>query len=166
MRRGLLLLWAVLVAFAVVPSATATKPERELVPPPGDMLITGQCAFAVLAHIEGGEIDKTFFDREGNVVKQIGTFPGQSLTVTNLDTEQSITVTNAGSFHARAERDGSITISINGHGPLPNDIVGEPGLWYLDGGHVFVTLDEDGNPTSIVVRGNVVNLCDRLAPAG
>jgi hypothetical protein len=164
MRPGLLLLSIVLLAFAVVPAATATKPERELVPPPGDMLITGQCDFDVVGHIEGGEIDKTFFDRNGDVVKQIGTFPGQRLTLTTL--EKSITVTNAGSFHARAEGDGSITISINGHGPLPNDVVGEPGIWYLDGGQVFVTLDESGNPTSIVIRGNVVNLCGRLAPGG
>jgi hypothetical protein len=166
LRPGLLLLSTVLVAFAVAPSATAITPDREIVTAPDDMLITDQCDFPVLGHIEGGEIDTTFFDREGNPVKQIGVFPGQTLTLTNLDTDTSITVTNAGSFHTRAERDGSVTISITGHGPLPNDIVGEPGLWYLNGGRVLVTLDADGNLTSVTVRGNVVNLCDRLAPAG
>ena len=79
-------------------------------------------------------------------------------------TDDSITVSDAGSSQVRAEPDGSVKISIMGHGPLPNEIVGEPGLWYLNGGQVVVVLDPEGNPTSIVVRGNVVNLCDRLSP--
>jgi hypothetical protein len=164
MRPGILALSTVLIALAVAPAATATKPERQIVPPPDDIVITGQCTFPVLGHIEGGEIDTTFFDRSGNPVKQIAGFPGQTLTLTNLVTDESITVTNAGSSQVRAERDGSLRISIMGHGPLPNEIIGEPGLWYLNGGQVLVTLDENGDPTSVTVRGNVVNLCDRLAP--
>jgi len=163
MRRGLLLLSTVLIALAVAPAATANKPEREIVPAPADMLISDQCAFPVLGHIEGGEIDTTFFDKAGNPVKQIAVFPGQTLTVTNVETGKSITVVNAGSFHARAERDGSVTISITGHGPIPNFITGEPGLWYLNGGRVVVTFDADGNPTSVGVRGNIVDLCTQLA---
>ena len=164
MRRGLLLLSTVLIALAVVPAATANKPEREIVPAPTDMLISDQCAFPVLGHIEGGEINTTFFDKTGNPVKLIGVFPGQTLTVTNLETDKSITVVDAGSFHARAERDGSVTISITGHGPIPNFITGEPGLWYLNGGRVVVTFDADGNPTSVGVSGNLVDLCTQLAP--
>lgn len=53
-----------------------------------------------------------------------------------------------------------------GHGPLQNEIAGgEPGLWYLNGGRVVVTIDAEGNPESVTVRGNVVNLCERLVPA-
>ena len=165
MRPGLLLLSTALVALAAAPAATAVKPARELVPPPGDIVITDQCAFPVLGHIEGGEIDTTFFDRTGNPVKQIGVFPGQTLTLTNLVTTASITVSDAGSSQVRAERDGSLKISITGHGPLPNEIIGEPGLWYLAGGQVVLNLDANGNPTSVTIRGNVVNLCDQLAPA-
>ena len=92
MRRGLLLLSTVLlIALAVAPVATANKPEREIVPAPGDVTITDQCAFPVLGHIEGGEIDTTFFDKAGDPVKKIGVFPGQTLTLTNLDTGKSIT---------------------------------------------------------------------------
>jgi hypothetical protein len=163
MRRTLVLLPTVLVALTAITSASASKPAREIVPAPDDMVITGQCAFPVLGHIEGGEIDTTFFDKEGNPVKQIGVFPGQTLTLTNLETHDSITVVNSGSFQARAEPDGSAAISITGHGPLPNEIVGEPGLWYLNGGRVVVTLDQEGNGTSVTVRGNVTNLCDELA---
>jgi hypothetical protein len=165
MRPGLLLSLTILLALAVAPAATALKPAREFVAPPGDIVITDQCAFPVLGHIEGGEIDTTFFDRTGNPAKQIAVFPGQTLTLTNLDTRASITVINAGSSQVRAEGDGSLKISIMGHGPLPNEIIGEPGLWYLSGGQVIVKLDGDGNPTSVTIRGNVANLCDQLAPA-
>jgi hypothetical protein len=165
MRPGLLLLSTVLAALAVAPAATAIKPAREFVPPPGDVVITDQCAFPVLGHIEGGEIDTTFFDRTGAPAKQIAVFPGQTLTVTNLDTRASITVSNAGSTQVRAEADGSLEITIMGHGPLPNELIGEPGLWYLSGGRVVVNLDGDGNATSVTITGNLANLCDRLAPA-
>ena len=164
MRRGLLSLSIVLAALAIAPAATAIKPERELVPAPNDMLIAGQCDFPVLGHIDGGEIDTTFFNNVGDPVKQLGVFPGQTLTLTNLDTDESITVTNAGSSQLRARRDGSFTVSITGHGPLPNELFGEPGLWYLDGGQLVLSLDAEGNPTSVTIKGNVANLCDQLAP--
>ena len=164
MQSGLLALSTAVVALAIAPAATALNPERDIVPAPDDIVITGQCAFPVLGHIKGGEINTTFFDRSRNPVKQIAVFPGQTLTLTNMVTDESITVTAAGSSQVRAESGGSVKISITGHGPLPNEIVGEPGLWYLNGGHVVVVLDAEGNLTSIVVRGNVVNLCDRLSP--
>jgi len=163
MRRGILLLSTVLIGLALVPVAMANKPEREPVPAPGDMVITDQCAFPVLGHIEGGEVDTTFFDKVGNPVKQIGRFPGQTLTVTNLESGDSMTVTDAGSFQARAESDGSLTVWITGHGPIDNAITGEPGIWYLDGGRVFLTIDADGNLTSVKLTGNLVNLCSQLA---
>ena len=165
MRRAALALLALLLVGVLAPAAGATKPAREVHPAPGDMVFTDQCDFPVLGHIEGGEINTTFFDRAGEPVKLLGAFPGQTLTLTNLDTDEAITVVDAGSFQLRAKRDGSLLVSITGHGPLPNEFVGEPGLWYLDGGHILVTLDAEGNPSSITVRGNVVNLCEQLAPA-
>lgn len=163
MRRGLLLLSTALCALAVVPAATADKPAREIVPAPGDLIISDQCAFPVLGHIDGGEIDTTFFDKAGDPARLHGVFPGQTLTVTNLDSGKSITVVNAGSFTLRAEHDGSLRVSITGHGPIPNDLTGEPGLWYLNGGQVLVALDAEENVTSVRVTGNLVDLCGQLA---
>ncbi len=164
MRRGLLFLSAVVIALAVVPAATANKPERKIVSAPGDIVFTDQCAFPVLGHIEGGEINTTFTDKTGDPVKLLGVFPGQTLTVTNLVTGKSITLVNAGSFQARAEGDGSVTWRITGRGPLPNFVTGEPGLWYLDGGRVLVTFDAEGNLTSVDTVGRVLDLCTQLAP--
>jgi hypothetical protein len=158
MRRGLLLLSTVLIALAVVPAAIANKPTGS-----GDVLLPDQCAFPVLAHIDGGEIDKTFFDKKGNV-KLLGVFPGQTSTWTNLETGTSITVSDAGSTHQWFAADGSAKAVINGHGPIPNFVTGEPGLWYLAGGQITLTGDASGNLTSVDVRGSLVDLCSRLTP--
>jgi hypothetical protein len=164
MRHGLLLLSTLLIALAVVPAATANKPIREVNPAQEDVVITDQCAFPVLGHVEGSEIITTFTDRAGNPVKQIGVFPGNTLTFTNLDTGESITVVATGSFHVQAEPDGSVTVMVTGHGPfVPNPITGEPGIWYLNGGRVVATFDAEGNMTSVDATGNLVNLCALLA---
>ena len=163
MRRGLLLLSTLLIALAVVPAATANKPIREVNPAPEDFVITDQCAFPVLAHVEGREIITTFIDKAGNPVKQIGVFPGNTLTLTNLDTGKPIAVVSTGSYHARRESDGSGSVMITGHGPfLPNPITGQPGIWYLSG-RARATLDARGNVTSAHVSGKLVNLCAQLS---
>ena len=164
MRRGLLLLSTVLVALAVVPAATANKPTREIIPAPGDRLITGQCTFPVLGHIDGSEIDTTFTDKAGNPVRLLGVFPGNTLTLTNLDTGKSITLGATGTFQLRVEADGSGSGMVTGHGAWPdgNPVTGESGIWYQSG-RVSATFDAEGNTTSIKSTGKLVNLCTQLA---
>jgi hypothetical protein len=164
MRRGLLLLSTVLVALAVVPVATANKPTREIIPAPDDRVITGECTFPVLGHIEGNEIDTTFTDKAGNPVKLVGVFPGNTLTLTNLDTGKSITLGATGSFQLRVEPDGSGSGMVTGQGAWPdgNPITGELGIWYQSG-RVSATFDAEGNTTSIKSTGKLVNLCPQLA---
>jgi hypothetical protein len=165
MRRGVLFLSTLLIALAVAPGATANRPIREINESQPDFVIGDQCAFPVLAHVEGREIITTFTDRAGNPVKQIGVFPGNTITFTNLDTDESLTLVATGPFQVRAEPDGSVTVTVSGHGPfIPNPITGEPGIWYLSGGRVVATFDADGNMTSVDLRGNLVNVCDQLAP--
>lgn len=162
MRLGLLLS-TILLALAIVPAATANKPTREIVPQPDDRVITGQCAFAVRAHIEGYEIDTTFTNRDGNPVKLLGVFPGNTLTLTNLDTGRSITVPATGSFQLRFRPDGSASAKVTGHGPwIPNPVTGESGIWYQSG-QVSAEFDAEGNMTSINNTGTLVDLCPRLA---
>ena len=131
------------------------EPALETVQPRGDEA----------AHGEGVEIITTFTDKEGNPVKQIGIFPANTITFTNLtpDTDKSVTVVTSGTFQVRAEPDGSISVKITGHGPfVPNPITGEPGIWYLSG-RAFATFDAEGNPTSADLKGSLVNLCAQLA---
>jgi hypothetical protein len=163
MRRGRLLLSTVLIALAVAPAATANKPTREVSPAPDDRVITGQCTFPVLGHIEGSEIVTTFTDKAGNPVKLLAVFPGNTLTLTNLDTGKSITVGATGSFQLRVEPDGSGSGMVTGQGAWPdgNPITGEPGIWYQSG-RVSATFDAEGNTTSIKSTGKLVNLCTEL----
>jgi hypothetical protein len=161
MRLGLLLS-AILIAVFVVPAATAQKPIREVIPAPADFLITGQCDFPVLAHIEGNEIDTTFTDKAGNPVRLLGVFPGNMLTLTSAT--RSITLPATGSFQARANPDGSVTYMVTGHGPwVPNPITEEKGIWYQSG-QLSATFDAQGNMVSMKSTGTLPNLCSRLAP--
>lgn len=163
MRRGLLLLSTLVLALAVAPGATANKPIREVISAPDDRVIADQCAFPVLGHIEGKEIDTTFTDKDGNPVKLIGVFPGNTLTLTNLDTRRSITVGATGSFQLRLNPDGSAAGKVTGQGAwLSNPVTGEPGIWYQSG-QVTATLDEEGNTTSVSNTGKLVDLCPQLA---
>jgi hypothetical protein len=66
MRRGLLLLSTVLICLALAPAASAKKPIRQINPSQDDVVITDQCAFPVLGHIDGIEIMKTWTDDAGN----------------------------------------------------------------------------------------------------
>jgi hypothetical protein len=162
MRRGLLLLSALLVALAVAPVAAGTKPLRVTHSSQPDAVIDDQCAFPVLSHIDGGEIITTFFDRAGNPDRQIGVFPGNTLTLTNLDNRKSITVVSTGAYHAQVNPDGSGSFSSSGPGPvIPNPITGEPGIWYLRG-RLSLSFDADGNETSASVVGTLVDLCAAL----
>jgi hypothetical protein len=164
MRRRFLLLSTVFVALAVVPAAVANKPTREIIPAPDDRVISDQCSFPVLGHIEGNEIDTTFTDKAGNPIRLLGVFPGNKLTLTNLDTGKSITVGATGSFQLRVEPDGSGSAMVTGQGAWPdgNPVTGESGIWYQSG-RVSATFDAEGNTTSIESTGTLVDLCPQLA---
>lgn len=152
-----------LVALALVPVAGANKPAREIIPAPDDMVIEGQCAFPVVGHIDGYEIDTTFFDNAGNPFRLRGAFPANRSTFTNLDTGKSITVGSTGSFHRTFAPDGTSFAMVTGEGAwLGNPVTGEPGIWFQRG-RVSATLDADGNPTSVNATGTLVNLCSELA---
>ena len=162
MMRAGLLFSTVLITLAVVPTASANKPWREIKPAQDDVLVN-DCAFPVLLHFEGPEIDTTFFDKAGRV-RLLGVFPGHTLTLTNLETGTSITVGAAGSFHLTLEPDGSGSAMVTGQGAWPgNPITGEQGIWYQSG-RVSTSWDAQGNTTSLESSGTLVDLCPQLAP--
>jgi len=162
MPRKVLVLSVVVTVLAVASSASASKPIRE-VHSQDDFVIRGQCAFPVLGHIDGDEIITTFVDKADDPVKQIVTFPGNRITLTNLRSGASIEVMGTGSSQVRAHADGSVTARAMGHGPFfPNPLTGEPGIWYLSG-QGTMTLDQNGQVTAIALHGRLVDLCPQLA---
>jgi hypothetical protein len=161
MPRNVLTLAIVLAVLIVASPASATQPIRE-VHTQDDFVIRGQCEDPVVGHIDGNEIIKTFTDAAGNPIKQIATFPGNRITLTNLASGSSITVMGTGSSQLRAASDGSTFARAMGHGPFfPNPLTGEPGIWYLSG-QGEATLDRHGNVTSAELHGRLVDLCPRL----
>src|SRR3954470_930644 len=109
MLRKLLFLSTVLLALAVAPAASASKPIREVNPSQGNILITRQCGFPVLGEIDGPENITTFTNGAGTPVKQIVVFPGNRITLTNLDSGASVAIMGTGSSQLRVQRDGSIS---------------------------------------------------------
>ena len=164
MMRAGLLFSTLLIALAAVPTASANKPWREIKPAPDDVLITDQCAFPVLAHFDGLEINTTFFEKAGNPVRLLGVFPGHTLTLTNPETGTSITLGAAGAFQLEVEPDASGSAMVTGQGAWPgNPVTGEPGIWYQSG-RVSTSWDAQGNTTSLESSGTLVDLCPQLAP--
>jgi len=162
MPRKAFVLSMVLALLAVAPSASARGPIREE-NEQGDVVLRGQCGFPVLGHIDGIEIIKTFVDAAGDPFKQIVTFPGNRITITNLRSGVSTTVMGTGSSQLRAHPDGSVSARAMGHGLFfPNPLTGERGLWYLSGQGAS-TLDENGETIDAVLHGRLVDLCPRLA---
>ena len=163
MRRGLLLLSTVVICLALAPAASAKKPTRQINPSQDDVVITDQCAFPVLGHIDGIEIITTFLDDAGDPVRQIVAFPGNRMTLTNLDRGTSVTVVSTGSSQLRLQPDGSTSARAMGHGTFfPNPLTGEPGIWYLSG-QGEATMDPQGTVTSVALAGRLVDLCSELA---
>jgi hypothetical protein len=163
MLKKLLITSIALVTLAVTPAASATAPIREVNAVQGDVVITDQCAFPVLGHVDGSETITTFTDTAGVPVKQIAIFPANTLTITNLESGASVTVIGTGATYVRAESNGGVSVRITGHGPFsPHPLTGEPGIWYLSG-RAAATFDAQGNLTSAAVTGRLVDLCDRLA---
>jgi hypothetical protein len=167
MRRGLILLFTIVLAVALAPLAVANngnKPDREINLDQGDATIVGSCAFPVFAHIDGREIDTSFSVQDRTVVKLLGIFPGNSWTLTNLVSGTSITVGNTSSAHQLIQPDGTLAVKVVGEGvwPFENPITGEPGIWYQKG-QVSGVFDADGNPISTKNTGSLVNICSQLA---
>ena len=96
LRRTFFILSAVLAALAVAPLATAGKPTQETISGPDDLVVSGECAFPVLMHVEGVGIITTFTDKKGNVVSQNFHFPNNKTVFTNLVTGESLTVATTG----------------------------------------------------------------------
>jgi hypothetical protein len=168
MRRGLLLLLsAFALAVALAPLAVANngnKPDRRVNLDQGDGTIVGACAFPVFAHIDGREIDTAFSIQDRTVVRLLGIFPGNSWTLTNLESGTTMTVRSTSSFHELFQPDGTFSIKVVGEGvwPFENPITHEPGIWHQKG-QVSGLFDADGNPISTKNTGSLVNICPQLA---
>lgn len=86
--------------------------------------------------------------------------PGNTWTLTNLDSGKSITVHNTSSYHEEDYPDGTVAINVVGDGVWfnGNPLKLEPGFWYQRG-QVSGLFDPDGTPISTKGTGSLDNLC-------
>jgi hypothetical protein len=163
MRFATLAACVALVLLALATAAPADPPTREVFPP-GEDFTANDCGYPILVHSEGNTIRTTFTNNQGEVVRQIETYPGFRWILTNLDTGETFTAIIPGPLMLRFNADGTTTFKGTGPwgwGPT-HPGTGEPGIFLLRG-KISQFIDADGNVTSSFT-GHTVNLCEQLAP--
>jgi hypothetical protein len=134
-----------------IPPAIAAPPEP-VIPVPGGVTLT-ECGFDVQATRSG----KIKFLEQAQGLKVL--FPNQRVTLTNPDTDESVTLVISGQLRVTPTDTGEI-LRFTGH----NVVVGpEIGILYTTGNQTFV-VDADGTTTLTESQGDVVDVCEVLAP--
>jgi hypothetical protein len=125
------------------------------------------CAFPL--HVEGTgdkRIMREFTDRNGNVVRLLSAGKGFTLTFTNDDTGESLTLQSNGSVErTTVNSDGTLTVVSTGHNVLilfPTDIPAGPSTT-LYVGQIVYTVDASEVFTLQSTSGTTTDICALLA---
>jgi len=125
------------------------------------------CAFPVQFDLgEGHSLNvREFVDRNGNPIRFMVTGALPTLTVTNLENNQSLTLKSKGQQQTfRANADGSTTYSISGNTVLTwfptDDPPGPNTIAYV--GHIVVNIDQNFVWTLVKSSGKELDLCALL----
>ena len=171
MRRLLLLVgFAGVLAFALGAVARATPPEHSVEHIDDTSVIPaapeGPCAFEIEQHVVGDFRQTTFFDKQGNAVRELDVFP--NFRVTFSANGKSITTVSVAATHVTINPDGSAVIAITGLGG--HLIVGGGPPQASDVGRLvlFFSSPEDEEPDIVFQAGKFnfgpfPQLCDILA---
>jgi hypothetical protein len=148
-----------LLAFAslvLAPSALSTAPTIQRTPIDTTFFDEVDCGFPVQIDIVGTDLGIFFGDREFHA------FPDSRATLTNMDSEATLTVSIAGPGHISFGSDGSVTLV--GTGPTLFFLLfhNTPGITLLNGRFVQ-TFDALGNETFFSTVGRTRDLCAELA---
>lgn len=144
--------------------ALAAKPFREHLPPNNDLVIEGVCEFDVLLHDVRNElVVTTFFDRDGNVTKQIGA-GALVVELTNLDSGESL-VANISGPGVQTFQDDVFTLKAEGNWLFfffPDELApGDPGLIWLTSGLWVWEFGPEGGRL-VTQRGTSQDVCSLL----
>jgi hypothetical protein len=112
-------------------------------------------------------IMREFTDRNGNVVRLLSAGKGFTLTFTNLDTDESLTVQSNGSVERTTiNSDGTRTVVSTGHNVLilfPTDIPAGPSTTLYVGQIVYTVVDATQVFTLQSTSGTTTDICALLA---
>ena len=157
MKRLLVVSLLALASLVLVPSALSDPPTIFRTSGEATFFDDVDCGFPVQIDIFGDTI--TILSASGD--RAFGAFPGGRATLTNLDTERSLTVKIAGPFHQSLGADGSFTLTGTGPSLFFLLFQGKPGITLLNGRFVD-RFDSQGNETFRSV-GKTRDLCAELA---
>ena len=163
MRRVFCLLFAATLVLGSAQAVLAAKPDRvplEL-PPSLEFAAREACDFSLLVDfLANGGKTLTFFDHEGNAIRQIGTGT-LKIRVTNLADASvaPLELNISGPLHTTLHPDGSATLIYGGRGIS----LYPPGTFVLTAGRSVVELDAEGEVISVTNIGTEEDLCVTLA---
>ena len=165
MKRLTVVLLVTLAVLLAAPSAQAAQPTVERFPVNDQGIDEETCGFPIETTITGSVVAISWFeegaDQDGRVL-YIAADPQLKLTMTNLDTGETITLNISGPVHVNATADGGVVVLETGlwaRGENPE--TGESGL-FQTAGLLRITIDAEGNESFQFV-GRVTDLCAELA---
>ena len=161
MKRVSVVSLVTLAVLLVAPSAQAAQPTVERFPVNDRFIDDETCGFPVETTITGSVVAITF--EEGRVL-YIEADPQLKLTLTNLDTGETITANISGPVHVFATADGGVTVLETGlWARFENPETGESGL-FQTAGLLRITVDAEGNESfQFVGRVTDLDVCAQLA---
>jgi hypothetical protein len=116
-KLAVLIACASLVALALAAATRAIPPEHfpvehidviETIPAAPE----GPCPFEIDVHVVGNVRHTHFFDKQGNVVRELTVFPRFRVTFSAND--KSVTTVSGATEHVTINPDGSVTVAITG----------------------------------------------------
>jgi hypothetical protein len=163
MRPSLSLLFAAALVLVSAQAVLAAKPDRApLELPPSLEFAAGEaCEFPLLVEFLANRGKTlTFYDNEGNAIRQIGT-GALKIRVTNLadDSVAPLEFNISGPIHITLHPEGSATLVFGGRGIS----LFPPGTFVLTAGRSVVELDAEGEVISVTNIGFEEDLCVALA---
>ena len=160
----ILLTCAVAAAGAVGAGTAAAGPPTPGAPVEDEIPAGIACAdFDLRIEGTGGlRVDRTFVDRDGEVVRTLSTGTGSALTFTNLSTGASVSFSSTGAVQrTQISPDGTTTVTTTGSSVLilfPTDVPAGPSTTLYVGRVVF-TVDAAGVFTLVSTSGRSTDIC-------
>ena len=159
MRRLFLALVVMAVPLLLVANpAYATPPTREPVVLE-DFTLTGHCSFNIVVQfVQNNEVATTFYDRDGNVVRQLVT-GALKVRLTNEEApENSLLFNISGPGEFTPQQDGSTLLV--GEGTWINfGIFNLPGQVLLSHGHFEAVITQEGDFIMTQIPNNAIDVC-------
>jgi hypothetical protein len=150
-----------ILGVAATVSALLVTPALAAPPEPADdtIEVAGICDFPVLLEFTG----KVKVIEHGDHIITVA--PGQKVTVTNMETDESLRYNIAGAFHDQVQPNGDLVSKGTGRNLLFTEALG----MLVTVGNVAFTVTEDASaPEGIAItitgnRGKIIDVCAALA---